>query len=76
MMANRIARNREVAGVHYPSDSVIGKKLANGSFSIMNELAKVNSLMTAARMEWAPRTDTRTSGNGSDKPRIGIATGG
>jgi membrane-associated phospholipid phosphatase len=55
MMASRIARNREVAGVHYPSDSLIGKKLANGSFGIMMQLAKVTDLITAARLEWAPR---------------------
>ncbi|MBX9752348.1 MAG: hypothetical protein K5Q68_22355, partial [Roseococcus sp.] len=27
-MARRIARNREVLGVHYPSDSFVGQKLA------------------------------------------------
>jgi len=55
MMASRIARNREVAGVHYPSDSLIGKNLANGSFEIMMQLSKVTDLITAARLEWAPR---------------------
>jgi hypothetical protein len=55
MMANRIARNREVAGVHFPSDSLIGKKLADGSFNIMMKLPTVNDLITAAQLEWAPR---------------------
>jgi membrane-associated phospholipid phosphatase len=55
MMASRIARNREVAGVHFPSDSLIGKKLADGSFNIMMLLSTVNDLMTAAKLEWAPR---------------------
>jgi hypothetical protein len=54
MMASRIARNREVAGVHFPSDSLIGKKLADGSFAIMNILPKVTAMITAARLEWAP----------------------
>ena len=55
MMVSRIARNREVAGVHFPSDSKIGKKLAEGSFNIMREVPAVNDLITAARLEWAPR---------------------
>jgi hypothetical protein len=50
----RIARNREVAGVHYPSDSRIGKKLADGSFSIVSKLGTVSDLVTAAKLEWAP----------------------
>jgi hypothetical protein len=56
MMASRIARNREVAGVHFPSDSKIGKKLADGSFAIMETLAKVTELITAAKLEWEPRS--------------------
>src|SRR3954453_5225625 len=55
MMAGRIARNREVAGLHFPSDSLIGKKLADGSFSIMMERPAVNDLIAAARLESAPR---------------------
>ena len=54
MMASRIARNREVAGVHFLSDSLIGKKLADGSFAIMRTRPTVNDLMAAARLEWAP----------------------
>jgi hypothetical protein len=64
MMASRIARNREVAGVHYPSDSFIGRKLADSTFSIMMKLptivapsatGSVPGLITAAQLEWAPR---------------------
>ena len=29
-LADRIARNREIAGLHYPSDSEFGKRLASG----------------------------------------------
>jgi len=35
MMADRIARNREVIGKHYPSDSAAGRDLADGSFNIL-----------------------------------------
>jgi hypothetical protein len=34
-MAQRIARNREVLGLHYPSDSAAGKLLAEESFKIL-----------------------------------------
>jgi len=34
------------AGVHFPSDSLIGKKLADGSFNIMMKLPTVNDLIT------------------------------
>src|SRR5260221_3832364 len=34
-MAQRIARNREVLGLHYPSDSKAGKLLAKRSFDIL-----------------------------------------
>jgi membrane-associated phospholipid phosphatase len=52
-LADRIARNREIAGLHYPSDSEGGKKLARnvlplliGSGSWYQEARK------AARAEW------------------------
>src|SRR5262249_28306917 len=35
-LADRIARNREIAGLHYPSDSAAGKKLASDLFAILN----------------------------------------
>ncbi len=35
MMADRIARNREVIGKHYPSDSAAGKLLGDRSFDIL-----------------------------------------
>ena len=34
-LAARIARNREMLGLHYPSDSEIGKTLAKNSFPIL-----------------------------------------
>ena len=51
-LADRIARNREIAGLHYPSDSCAGKKLAA---SILEYLAPTNeygAALTVARSEW------------------------
>jgi hypothetical protein len=56
-MAGRIARNREVLGLHYPSDSVAGKTLADLTFALMTPLmtppTKVGHLITVAKTEWA-----------------------
>jgi hypothetical protein len=32
VLANQVARNREIAGLHYPSDSRAGRKLARSVF--------------------------------------------
>lgn len=53
MMADRIARNREILGLHFPSDSAIGRKLATGCFGIMREMPTLkNHLLRVARSEW------------------------
>jgi len=68
-MAARIARNREVLGLHYPSDSLHGKGLADETFDMMKvpgnpgppavppvPLGKVKTLtnvITVAKVEWA-----------------------
>ena len=62
-IAQRIARNREVIGVHYPSDSAAGKLLAEQSFRLLKKCRSVNSTSTTkpgiiqrAQQEWDPRT--------------------
>jgi hypothetical protein len=54
-MADRIARNREVLGLHYRTDSAAGQRLANETFNLMLALAlpKVAHLIAVARTEWA-----------------------
>jgi hypothetical protein len=63
-MAQRIARNREVLGVHYPSDSRAGKVLAETLFKILMECPTIKGkrdgktpeeqagLLANAREEW------------------------
>jgi membrane-associated phospholipid phosphatase len=51
-MAQRIARNREVLGLHYPSDSAAGKILATESFALLKTCKTVTELITAAKNEW------------------------
>ena len=61
-LAIRIARNREIAGLHYPSDSLGGQILADKLFNnILNPAAEAASspmpayqrLVVLARREWA-----------------------
>jgi hypothetical protein len=55
-LAARIARNREIAGVHYRSDSLAGQQLAKAIFAILNDepkMPKFAAAMTAAKEEWS-----------------------
>ena len=55
-LAGDIAENREIAGVHYPTDSKAGKALAAGLFRILNDKSqcpKFRDLLEEAKTEWA-----------------------
>jgi len=51
-LADRIARNREVMGLHYPSDSSAGKKLAHETYTLLKECDTVKEMIDGARLEW------------------------
>jgi hypothetical protein len=55
-MAARIARNREVIGLHYPSDSKAGRLLAQESFKILMQCPSIsdptNGVIARAKKEW------------------------
>jgi membrane-associated phospholipid phosphatase len=54
-LADRIARNREVLGMHYRSDSEAGRTLAEQTFPLLSGCASVVTLIKDAKKEWAPR---------------------
>jgi hypothetical protein len=51
-LADRIARNREVLGVHYPSDSSAGQSLASATFDLLLQCSLVTLAITNAQAEW------------------------
>ena len=56
-MAQRIARNREVLGLHFPSDSAAGKVLADDSFKILKQCSSYQTIRDAAKKEWKENWD-------------------
>ena len=52
-MAERIARNREVLAVHYPSDSAAGKDLAAQTFPLLDAGPMLRAVKAEAKAEWA-----------------------
>ena len=51
-MAERIARNREVLGLHYRSDSMAGQRLAEEIFTRMQADADFAAELALAQAEW------------------------
>lgn len=63
-LSRRIARNREIAGLHYPSDSIAGRRLAHKIFDHIltptlagpanaSPMQVYRALIGQARQEWA-----------------------
>ena len=51
--AQEIAKNREVAGLHYPSDSEAGRDLAEQYFALLKETDWYQTNIEFARSEWS-----------------------
>jgi hypothetical protein len=51
-LAQRIARNQEVLGLHYRSDSTAGQELADKSFEILMECPTILDIIEKATIEW------------------------
>jgi hypothetical protein len=53
--ALRVAHNREIAGVHYPSDSIAGQMLAGKYFALLTRSENFKLLLEKAADEWVER---------------------
>jgi membrane-associated phospholipid phosphatase len=52
-LAERVARNREVLGLHYPSDSAAGKSLASQVLNqVLLKSGEINQVIAGAGAEW------------------------
>src|SRR5258708_40271574 len=51
-LAERVARNREVLGLHYPSDSKAGKYLGDQTLALLLQCPSVAGLIPLAKAEW------------------------
>ena len=51
-LAERVSRNREVLGLHYPSDTRAGKIVADRSLTLLLQCPTVIDLIAAAKQEW------------------------
>jgi acid phosphatase (class A) len=52
ILANRIAFNRELAGVHFPSDTAAGKRIATSAKPILAEVEEFKNIVRQVRTEW------------------------
>jgi hypothetical protein len=58
-LADDISRNREVAGLHYPTDTKAGKELAGKLFNHIERIPNIAGAIAAARTEWQHSPPTR-----------------
>jgi acid phosphatase (class A) len=61
VLADRVAHNRELAGVHYPSDSLAGKQMAEVVHGMLPGCKIYSDTLDVAKTEWA----TASTGNGA-----------
>lgn len=57
-LAARIAENREIAGVNYPSDNLAGQSLAAAIWAVLQNANGFAQMLAAAQGEWPDNGNT------------------
>lgn len=52
ILANRIAFNRELAGVHFPSDTAASKEIVARIMPLLTEVPEFNNIIQQVKLEW------------------------
>jgi hypothetical protein len=74
-LANRISENREVAGVHWPSDTEGGIRLAKKTLPLLLKVESFKPIFAAAKDEWAGATIIDPPRSYSDRNKASIPGG-
>jgi hypothetical protein len=53
LLANRISHNREIGGMHFPSDTVAGQDAAAQAFKLFQTINLYKQVLPLARREWS-----------------------
>jgi hypothetical protein len=59
-LADQIGKNREIAGLHFPSDTAAGIDFAGQLFDLVQKVPSVTKALDDARAEWMPAPDKTT----------------
>lgn len=52
VLADRIARNMEIGGFHFPSDTTSGREVAAGAIELLRKCSTFMKAVDAAKLEW------------------------
>ncbi len=78
-MADKIALNREIAGVHWPSDKAASAELVEPVTKMMEGVDLFRETLQKARGEWTPRASTNKHADGMKRaagPNVSASASG
>ena len=64
-LATRVGRNREIAGLHYASDTDAGFTIARQAFPIVRKCPTFDDLLAKTKAEWDALKEVGSSGHGT-----------
>jgi len=71
MLAERIWRNAEIGGFHFPSDAIASKKIADGAMPLLRTCNSYKRTVDAVKLEWQGVRPTGTPPTRAERPPRG-----